>query len=154
MRILAVLSISIAFATTGSAQQIYKWVDETGKVHFSDKPVNASSKTVTIKQQPRIGLSTNSTGSDTNKNMTQQKLLDAYADKRRQKQLDAQKQQAKDSRLAAHNQQCENARNYLATTKGIGIFETNEKGERIYLSDELIASERTKLQDDIKKYCK
>ncbi|MEN7344278.1 MAG: DUF4124 domain-containing protein [Pseudomonadota bacterium] len=38
MRIIALLSGLLLFAALASAQQVYRWVDENGVVHYSDQP--------------------------------------------------------------------------------------------------------------------
>lgn len=43
------LAASLAFLPTAAQGKIYKWVDENGTVHFSDKPISAEAKAVKIK---------------------------------------------------------------------------------------------------------
>ena len=56
MRIYTVCLLSLALLATGAdAQNLYRWVDKNGKVHYSDQPPPKEIKKV---EQPRLGVST------------------------------------------------------------------------------------------------
>ena len=56
MRIYTVCLLSLALLATGAdAQNLYRWVDKSGKVHYSDQPPPKEIKKV---DQPRLGTST------------------------------------------------------------------------------------------------
>ena len=56
MRIYTVCLLSLALLATGAdAQNLYRWVDKNGKVHYSDQPPPKEIKKV---DQPRLGTST------------------------------------------------------------------------------------------------
>jgi hypothetical protein len=153
------VSLIVAFICLFSqgitAQQIYKWVDEKGKVHFSDKPVDKNAESITIKQQPRIGGENTEAGSAKSSDPNlMDKTLDAYEQRRRQKKRELAKQKAEEQRKAAHSKECENARKYLAYSKGKAQFTVNEKGERVYRSDAEIQADRKRRQAEINKYCR
>ena len=150
----AALSIYL-FAHTALAQQVYKWVDESGKMHFSDKPFNKDAEAITIKQQPRLGgTGTSSTAPKTRKPHSMDKTLDAYSDRRRLKQQQQAKQEAEAAKQQQLQHKCESSRNYLAHTEGKRLYDVNDKGERVYLNDAEIDAERAKLQSEINKYCR
>ena len=151
---IAILCICL-FSQTATAQQIYKWVDDKGKVHFSDKPVSNNSESITIKQQPSIygGETATTSPRSTNPDLMD-KTLDAYSDRRRLKQQKQAKQEAEEARKKQHQQKCDDAREYLARTEGQRIYDVNEQGEKIYLSDDEIDAERAKVQSEINKHCR
>ena len=49
----------VLFSLTANAE-IYKWTDENGKVHFSDKPIGEKSETLDIKVKPSAPVSAKS----------------------------------------------------------------------------------------------
>ena len=53
MRVLIAFSL-LAFAITAQAQ-LYRWTDESGKVHYTDTPPPASARNVQKKGSPRPG---------------------------------------------------------------------------------------------------
>ena len=56
MRMYTVCLLSLALLATGAdAQNLYRWVDKNGKVHYSDQPPPKEIKKV---DQPRLGTST------------------------------------------------------------------------------------------------
>jgi len=60
MRIVRLCLLSLAALSFGAgAQPLYKWVDKSGKVHYSDQPPPKEIKKV---DQPRLGISTIETG--------------------------------------------------------------------------------------------
>lgn len=153
-RILLAALCTCLFCQIGTAQQIYKWVDDKGKVHFSDKPINKNAESVTIKQQPMLGGPGEASASGQSKQpQSLDKTLDAYSDRRRLKQQKQAKQEAEEARKKQHQKKCDDARQYLARTEGRRIYDVNEKGEKVYLSDAEINAERAKVQSKINKHC-
>ena len=114
--------------------EVYKWTDEQGRVHFSDKP---PSKDVP-EYQLRTPASAESTSSqesltDAERRARQKKLSDSLeADRRDKEQAEAKRkdQQAK----REHN--CMVARKQLSATKKYNkIFEYDQQGNRVYYDD-------------------
>ncbi|HEY5733470.1 MAG TPA: DUF4124 domain-containing protein [Gammaproteobacteria bacterium] len=137
------------------AQQVYKWFDEKGRVHFSDRPMNQNAETITIKQQPRIsgGNGPKTTGHASRPNSTE-KILNAYSQRRELKQQQNEQEKAEQQKLAAQQKKCDQLLNHLARSEGRRLYNLNDKGERIYLSDAEIEASRNKLQSDLNKHCR
>ena len=137
------------------AQQVYKWVDEKGKTHFSDTPMSQSAETITIKQQPRIsGGGTPETADHKSGPGSTEKLLNAYSQRRELKQQQNEQEKAEQQKLAAQQKKCDQLLNHLARSEGRRLYNLNDKGERIYLSDAEIEASRNKLQSDLNKHCR
>ena len=141
-------------ASSLHADQVYRWVDEGGKVHFGDKPQGTDAKSITVKQQPKISGDAPATQAPTSSPTSQERLLNAYGERHKQKKLLDEKKQQEGQKIAAHEKECEELKDYLATTSGTRIYNTNEKGERVYLSDAEIDASRAKHQADLDKYCR
>ena len=47
--IIATITLVFAFTAQG---KVYKWTDENGKVHYSDKPIDEKSEQIEMKRQP------------------------------------------------------------------------------------------------------
>lgn len=45
-----VVALAIALLSTGAQSQVYKWTDENGKVHYSERPMSQSSQSVKNRQ--------------------------------------------------------------------------------------------------------
>ena len=148
---LLLLLITGLLAASLHAEEVYRWVDEEGKVHFGDKPQGINAESIAVKQQPKIG---SSTPAPTSTPISQEKLLNAYSERRKQKkELDAKEQQAQ-QKIAGHKKECDKLRDYLATTGGVRMYNTDENGEKIYLSDTEIDASRAAQQADLEKYCR
>jgi len=138
-----------------AAQQVYKWVDEKGKVHFSDRPLSETAETITIKQQPKISSGgAPKTAAHTQGPHTTEKLLNAYSQRRQLKQQQQEQQKAEQQKLAALQKKCEQLRNHLTRSEGRRLYNLNDKGEKIYLSDAEIEASRNRLQSDLEKHCR
>lgn len=48
----AVLISTVIFAGTSSASEIYRWTDEDGNVHYTDKPMGEPSERLDIESRP------------------------------------------------------------------------------------------------------
>lgn len=151
-----ILYLSFAFSLLTSmvcTAEVYRWVDEHGKTHFSDKPIGKNSESITIKQQPKLGNGAPTTKTPASSPDLQQKLLDAYSDRRKLKEQEQKKQEHEKQQVEAHKKKCAKAKDYLARTEGSRIFDVDQNGERIYRSDTEIDASRAVIQSDINKYC-
>jgi len=141
--IIIVLNSSIIHA------QIYQWIDEHGNAQFSDEPPKQGTfKTLDISTTPRSS-STPSLNNDDIK-LRKQKQIQVFEQERlekNQKQRElAQKQQE------LHNE-CLRATDYLDTIQTAKVYDLNNKGERIYKSEQQRVDEIKRVERAIKLYC-
>ncbi|MEP7084043.1 MAG: DUF4124 domain-containing protein [Betaproteobacteria bacterium] len=128
------------------AQSLYKWVDENGRVTYSDQPPLGKVKTQEV---VRI------TGPATN-NATRQMIdQDAQFKKR---QDDTAKKQAETTKKeqfeSARNESCGRARGELrALRENIPLSKMGENGERILLDDSARESEGKRLETYLEENC-
>jgi hypothetical protein len=137
----------LALLAAGSAgAQLYKWVDQDGKVRYGDTPPPGA-KTSAIKAPepvPAPGA----------KALTPAEEEQAF----RRRQAEARKQEEKaeaDSRAKTErSENCERMRNQLlALQSGQRMARINASGERYYADENQIAQEAAELQRSMQQAC-
>ncbi|TQV81515.1 DUF4124 domain-containing protein [Aliikangiella coralliicola] len=131
--------------------KVYKWVDENGKVHYSDKPFNKGEKQLEIKDN----LTPEQQQAAKRKakqfvNMQKRRVHDQLDTEYKSKKQKSEKEKAeKDLK-----KNCDYARSQLETLKmPTRIYRENEKGQQEYLTDETRQQEIKKLEKDIAQHC-
>ncbi|CAG0992187.1 hypothetical protein BURK2_02453 [Burkholderiales bacterium] len=143
-----VLMILLAASGSALAAGLYKWVDETGKVVYSDTPPPASAK-----ESKRIA------GAPPPADPGASKALGAVREKL-QKGREAEAEQAKKdaeeaSRQAENQANCTQWRGELAALeRGSLGARLDEKGNRVLLDDKQLARRKADLQRWISDTCK
>jgi len=103
------ISTLVLFATDAAAQnEVYRWVDENGVVHFGDQPpAHSNAEQVSIQQSKGIteGLSTEPVATD-------QEPQPSYAQQLREERLDKRKLNAENKKIAAEG--CEQMRKLVS----------------------------------------
>jgi len=148
--LILIASLSILASNSISAK-VYKWVDENGKVHYSDKPFNKGEKELNIKS-----------------NISPEKAAKAKAAAQRrleklqrqvQSALAEQENTAKSNKKTAEEKEkidrvCALIDQQLGVlNQQIRVVETDKKGEIKFLSDEERASQISKLTELKSKNC-
>ena len=137
----------LSFQPGPHAGQIYKWVDENGKVHFGDrpKPENQATK-VKVKKGNSISAPQ---GERLRK---QQLLLEHFERKRTQKREAEKKQEAKQAKFDAG---CRNLRATLTNYENSrGIYIEKPDGTKSYLSDSQRRGEIERLRGMLAEHCR
>ncbi|MCG7925274.1 MAG: DUF4124 domain-containing protein [Candidatus Thiodiazotropha taylori] len=128
---------------------VYKWTDEHGRVHFSDRPVSESSTEVKIKQTPSSGSSAES---PQQRQQKMRKMLDAFEEERSEKK--EAKQKAKQER-EKRKKKCIYAKDrYNSHIRASGIYNYKKDGQKSYLSDAERKSHMQRLKADVDRWCK
>lgn len=134
------LGIITALICNITYAEIYKWLDEHGNPQFSDEPpkqgqykkLNISSSSAISTSEDAPSTSSSMSGEMIKKEKAQQEL--------------AQKQQLLE-------QECLRAKDYLEAIQTAKIYDLNNKGERIYKSDQERANEIKRVERAIKLHC-
>ncbi|MBQ0755310.1 MAG: DUF4124 domain-containing protein [Gammaproteobacteria bacterium] len=143
--LMLVISLAtITFALPAHAE-LYKWVDEKGKVHFTDKPIHPSAETIEIEQQKMIG---------------QDEAVRNINDRvKRLRQSEGETQAIEDESRAEQKAQadktnslCTRYKHKLTTLTG-PIYRLNQDGERVFMTDDEILKNKAKLQRWIDQNC-
>lgn len=142
-------AMAMTVASGAMANEIYKWTDENGTVHYGDRPSGAST-------EERLAM----TYSRTNNAAVQQRVqarVDATAARReaRNAAAEAAEEAAEQEATAAERAQaCERARARLETyLQSQRLYRTDENGERVYLDDAQRENARQKAEEQITEHC-
>lgn len=135
-----------AVLTSGHAE-IYKWVDEQGRVHYGDKP-NERAETVGIDDET---ASVESPVDESARHEHRQRLLQSMQRERERKQGLREQAQAAE---ADAKWKCAQARGQLADITNAGLlFRRNAQGEREIFTDEERAQATARAEAAVKRYC-
>jgi hypothetical protein len=142
-------ALAITVSTSAFADEIYKWIDADGSVHYEDRPSGDPS-------EQQLQFSYNRTNSS-----SVQKRVDAQRDtdnsrREARAEADAEKLSAAEERAAAEQKlvQCQTYRDNLKTMlESRRVYHETESGEREYLDDAARAEARSKAEELIKETC-
>jgi hypothetical protein len=140
---------ALTFAASATANEIYKWIDENGNIHYEDRPSGAAT-------EERLSVSYGRTDSSAVNNRIQARL-DRQSERAEAKsQAAAAEQEAAENAAAAAEKQraCESARarleSYLQSRR---LYRTDANGERVYLDDSQRQEARQKAEDQVSEFC-
>ena len=128
------LTIGLLLALPTQAE-VYKWTDEQGRVHFSDKQPSEDTPGYQLRTPASEGnASPQESLTDAERRARQRKLSDSLeADRRDMEQADARRNKQK--MIREHN--CRVARADLsATLKMNQIFDEDQQGNRVYYDED------------------
>ncbi len=140
-----VIAIVGLFLAVPAGADVYKWVDSTGKVHYSDKPADLTVGKVNVKSAR--------TDYQRLERDRQSAIEAAQANAEAQaRQAEADARQAENDRINAEN--CAKAqRNLNRVVSAQRLYEVDAEGERTYLSDAEIEARRQAARDDVALFC-
>ena len=147
-----VLTCAIAAMTVSMgamANEIYKWTDTDGNVHYEDRPTGAAT-------EERLDL----TYRATDRSSVQARIksrVDAQTAREEAKSTAAAAEQEAAENAAAEKQRsdrCDRARarleSYLQARR---LYRTDDNGERVYLDDSQSQEARRKAEEQIAEFC-
>ncbi len=148
---LLIVFATLALTASGgvAANEIYKWVDEDGNVHYEDRPSGAASEQL-------VALSYKRTDSG-----AVQQRVDAFAERQAARQearaaADVEAQEAADAEAEAeaNRQKCEKYRAQLQTMlQSARLYRQTPDGEREYLDEAQREEARARGEELVAKYC-
>jgi hypothetical protein len=147
--ITGIAAIAISVSTGAFADEIYKWTDEDGSVHYEDRPSGEPS-------EQRLQFSYNRTDST-----SLQERVDTQRDtdntrREARDEAEAAKLSAAEERAAAEQKlaQCQSYRANLKTMlESRRVYRQDDAGERVYLDETQRAEARTQAEQLIKETC-
>ena len=146
------LTCAVAAMTLSSgalANEIYKWTDEDGNVHYEDRPRGEAT-------EERVDMTYHRTDSGA-VNQRIQARLDREADRDEAKSVAAAAEDEAAEKAAAaaeRTKACERARARLETyLQSRRLYRTDENGERVYLDDTERQEARQKAEEQITEFC-
>ena len=143
-----VLSAAV-LATSASAGEIYKYVDEQGNVHYLDRPTGESGE-----QRMDITYARTSSAAVNAQVKRRSDYMEALDEARKETQsrqeAEAQARAEMETRAAKCEQNRARLESYLQSRR---LYRENEAGEREYLDDEQILEARRKAEEAIQETC-
>lgn len=140
---LVVSASGIAFAN-----DIYKWTDENGGVHYGDRPSGDAT-------EERLAISSSST--DPSK--VQARVQSHYASKEPAGQAAANEPQGPTedelrAQAAERKQKCETYKARLQKfVQSRRLYKQDENGERVYLDEDEAQAARERVENQVQEYC-
>ena len=147
--IIGFAALAITISTGAFANDIYKWTDENGNVHYEDRPSGEAS-------EQRLQFSYNRTNAKAVQGRVQHRQDAANTRREAREEAEAAELTAADERAAAKQKlaQCESYRTRLKTIlESRRVYRENQAGEREYLDDAQRTEARTKAEELIKETC-
>lgn len=146
------LGLAVLALTTGSAamaNEIYKWTDENGNVHYGDRPSGSATE-----QRMALSYRRTDTGS------LQQRVkshADSVAARQERKAAAAEEAKAADEKAAeaaANAKKCDGYRAQLETfVQSRRLYREDANGERVYLDEAQTQEARTRVENLIAENC-
>ena len=131
------------------ANEIYKWTDEDGNVHYEDRPTGAPS-------EERVDITYRRTDNSIVRTRIDARL-EAQAAREEAKSVAAAAEKEAAENAAAETerkQACERSRarleSYLQARR---LYRTDDNGERVYLDDSQREEARRKAEEQIAEFC-
>ena len=142
-------ALALTISTGVCADEIYKWTDENGNVHYEDRPSGAAS-------EERLQFSYNRTSSAAVEKRVQSQRDATTARNEARAEREAEKRTADEERVAAEAKaaKCTEYRAKMKTMlESPRLYRENEAGERVYLDDAARDEARQKAEELIKDNC-
>lgn len=144
---IAALTITISGGVC--ADEIYKWTDEDGNVHYEDRPSGAAT-------EERLQFSYNRTNSSAVSSRVQNHRDATSAREKAREEAKAAELTAAEERAAAEKKlaQCKQYRAQMQTMlESRRVYREDESGERTYLDEQQRAEARRKAEELIREAC-
>ena len=139
---------AVLLAGAGSAQEIHRWTDAQGRVHFGDRPPDAAGSYSPSDPAPSSG---STAPSEAERAQRRQKMLDAYQQERLDREEATARQKADD---LERQRRCAHARDRLERyERGGRVYEPLPNGERRFLSDGERDAELRTVRNEVARYC-
>ncbi|MDJ0758255.1 MAG: DUF4124 domain-containing protein [Woeseiaceae bacterium] len=143
-KLLTTGALALAIAMPALANDIYKYVDEDGTVHYVDRPTGVESEervAFVARSRTANSSSTDNSGPD-------------WRERRESRQEAQRAAEEEASQQAEREKLCQESRDRLQQyNQARRLYRTDEQGERVYLDEEQIQEARQKVADLIEEHC-
>ena len=147
--VLACAVMAMTFSGGAAANEIYRWVDGEGNVHYGDRPSGVAT-------EQRLQL----TYARTDGSAVEKRVQDRLDAKTARVEAEAEQEKAaqeaaEEAEIAAEQQKaCESARARLETYRSSRrLYKADENGERVYLDDEQRQAASRRIEEQIAEFC-
>lgn len=140
----------VMLGTTAQAEkEVFRWVDETGVVHYSDRPIDPRAQPTGVYFKP-----TDPTAVSNRLMREEQEEAQAGRGTEVREAPPSEGEVALEQEERIRKLECEAARKRFQTyTEAPRLYETLPGGERRYLSDEELDQARAGAEKDIESWC-
>jgi len=141
--------MAMTIASGAVANEIYKWTDENGNVHYEDRPSGAAT-------EERLQMTYNRTSSSAVHQRVQARVDARTAREEAKTAAEAsEKEAAENAAIAAERaQKCDKSRarleSYLQARR---VYRTDDNGERVYLDEDQRQEARKKAEEQSCEFC-
>lgn len=143
------LIASLLTLSTCTQADVFKWVDETGGIHYGDTPDRSGARRVEIEDQP---VRAEEAADLQQRRQRVQDWVEARRAEREQKRSERAEQQ---KQVALREEHCRDLETRLKDRELGGVwYRMGEDGARHYLSDEEIARRTDSLREQLAADCR
>jgi hypothetical protein len=148
-KILALVLAAAALASSALAGEIYKYVDDTGNVHYLDRPSGESG-------EERMDISYSGTSNAAVSARVEKRrdymaaLEEARSEAQSQREAEAQARAEMEARAAKCQEHRARLETYLQSRR---LYRENKAGEREYLDEKQTMEARRKVEEAIQENC-
>jgi hypothetical protein len=149
LRFVAITTLILAGAFGIARADVYRWVDEHGEAHYSDRWVPGSELIKSKKPHPPAPDT-----SAARRESEQKKVAAAGQQVSSQLSQEAAARAVKQDLAKAHEQQCKEAKDrYQKAIEARRVYKAGKDGEREYMSDAETDSYRVQARNDVQQAC-
>ena len=144
-------AIALTLVSSGAAlaNDIYKWVDADGNVHYGDRPVGQQSERMAIDSRPTDNAAVRDQYQAGMQARAEHNA--AYAEAAAEAAKAAEEKQAE---ADERRKKCESSRatmeNFVRSRR---LYREDESGERVYLDEAETLAARQRVEDAVSEYC-
>lgn len=146
----SVLAMAGVLAVGSIQAEVYRWVDERGKVHFSDQPKSGGAQRLELSEPEPSPGGINQQQLDAERRIQQERMLDAY---REEREARAQQRQQAAAEERQRSQNCAYARNRLREYGNARLYQPLEDGGRRYLDNAERQREIERAEAAVQRWC-
>lgn len=147
--LIAFTALALTAGGGAMANEIYKWVDDQGTVHYGDRPSGAP-----VEQQMAINYRRTDPRVVQSQIESQNQAKAARQERRAAAGEEAEKAAAKEAEAAEQQKRCDSYRARLKTMiESRRLYREDENGERVYLDETQTQDARRQVEDLIAENC-
>ena len=129
-----------------AGEEVYRWTDDHGRVHFGDRPAGALARPVELQRAPAPDAVA------AERRERQQRLLDAFEQDRREAQEQAARARREED---VRRERCAHARDQARGVEEAGVvYELDAAGNRRYLSDGAREQALAQVRHAVERWCR
>ncbi len=142
------LMLAVTAAGTAVAGDIYKWTDEEGNVHFSDRPTGEAPERLAIQSRPTDPARVQAMA------RARAELVAKAAEEKSAAKDGAPSLQEIQAKADERAQKCstytEKLQMYMTSRR---VYREDESGERVYLNEEEMLANRERFEKQVQEFC-